>query len=104
LKLTNFWDSLSVTVADIYLPPCGCNETRSAVAADRCTVCVVCRLQLCLRPTGTGWVAGDRAIAGFTAANCVSIVLWKGVMYRCCRGHCARWGYDVQGVAGVTAI
>jgi hypothetical protein len=41
---------------------------------------------LCHRPTGTGSVAGDRAIAGGAAANCVWIVLWRGVMYRVLQG------------------
>ena len=49
-------------------------------------------------------MAGDRAIAGCTAANCVWIVLWKGVMYRCCRRYCARRECDVEVVAGGTAL
>ena len=49
-------------------------------------------------------MAGDRAIAGCTAANCVWIVLWRGVMYRYCRGYCARRGCDVEVVAVGTAL
>ena len=49
-------------------------------------------------------MAGDRAIAGCAASKCVWIVLWRGVMYRCCRGYCVRRGCDVEGVAGGTEL